>query len=140
MQQASAQDAMLLKDIGTGGIVTLVFSAVLAAVSCGVMQAGNVYDQSEQYRMLMLEGADRQTMSSARRIEVMTPLRVVVAVSAGSSMVLMLPIFGSAMAQPWTLVAFLAGIVLCFVLVGVGVAAANRVSASISLVGARSDD
>jgi hypothetical protein len=140
VQQASAQDAMLLKDIGTGGIVTLVFSAVLAAVSCGVMQAGNVYDQSEQYRMLMLEGADRQTMSSARRIEVMTPLRVVVAVSAGSSMVLMLPIFGSAMAQPWTLVAFLAGIILCFVLVGVGVAAANRVSASISLVGARSDD
>ncbi|MCH4160964.1 MAG: ABC transporter permease [Bifidobacterium sp.] len=140
VQQASAQDAMLLKDIGTGGIVTLVFSAVLAAVSCGVMQAGNVYDQSEQYRMLMLEGADRQTMSSARRIEVMTPLRVVVAVSAGSSMVLMLPIFGSAMAQPWTLVAFLAGIILCFVLVGIGVAAANRVSASISLVGARSDD
>jgi hypothetical protein len=140
VQQASEQDAMLLKDIGTGGLVTLVFSAVLAAVSCGVMQAGNVYDQAEQYRMLMLEGADRKTMSKARLIEVMTPLRVVVVVSAGSSLLLMLPIFGSAMTQPGTLIGFFAGIALCFVLVGIGVAAANRVSDGIAITDVRGDD
>lgn len=140
VQQASEQDAMLLKDIGTGGLVTLVFSAVLAAVSCGVMQAGNVYDQAEQYRMLMLEGADRKTMAKARLIEVMTPLRVVVVVSAGSSLLLMLPIFGSAMTQPGTLIGFFAGIALCFVLVGIGVAAANRVSDGIAITDVRGDD
>jgi uncharacterized membrane protein (DUF485 family) len=104
------------------------------------MQAGNVYDQADQYRMLMLEGADRKTMSKARLIEVMTPLRVVVVVSAGSSLLLMLPIFGSAMTQPGTLIGFFAGIALCFVLVGIGVAAANRVSDGIAITDVRGDD
>ena len=44
----------MMRDIGTGGLLTLGFAAVLAAVSCGVMQAGSVYDQAAEYRMLVL--------------------------------------------------------------------------------------
>jgi hypothetical protein len=52
----------------------------------------------------------------------------------------MLPIFGSAMTQPGTLIGFFAGIALCFVLVGIGVAAANRVSDGIAITDVRGDD
>jgi hypothetical protein len=104
------------------------------------MQAGNVYDQADQYRMLVLEGADRATLSKARFIEVFTPLKVVVLVSAACSMVLMLPLLGSAMTQPLTLLGFVAGVALCFLLVGIGVAAANHVAKGIGIVGERSDD
>ena len=45
---------VFIRDIGTGGILTLVFAAVLAAVSSGVMQAGSVYDQAGEYRMATL--------------------------------------------------------------------------------------
>ena len=38
----------MMRDIGTGGLLTLGFAAVLAAVSCGVMQAGSVYDQAAE--------------------------------------------------------------------------------------------
>lgn len=45
-----------------GGFLTLAFAAVLAAVSSGVMQTGNVYDQADEYRMLALEGTDEATL------------------------------------------------------------------------------
>ena len=57
------------------------FAAVLAAVSSGVMQAGSVYDQADEYRMLVLEGTDVKTLEPVRAfIEVLTPLNTVVAV------------------------------------------------------------
>ena len=55
---------VFIRDIGTGGILTLVFAAVLAAVSSGVMQAGSVYDQAGEYRMLVLEGTDVKTLNA----------------------------------------------------------------------------
>lgn len=80
---------VFIRDIGTGGILTLVFAAVLAAVSSGVMQAGSVYDQAGEYRMLVLEGTDVKTLNRARFIEVLTPLNIVVIVAGGCSMLLM---------------------------------------------------
>ena len=49
---------LLPYQIVTGGVTALAFAAVLAAVSSGVMQTGNVYDQADEYRMLALEGTD----------------------------------------------------------------------------------
>ena len=51
-----------MRDIAMGGFLTLAFAAVLAAVSSGVMQTGNVYDQADEYRMLALEGTDEATL------------------------------------------------------------------------------
>lgn len=36
---------LYMRDIAMGGFLTLAFAAVLAAVSSGVMQTGNVYDR-----------------------------------------------------------------------------------------------
>lgn len=142
VQGAAAQDPslVLVRDLNTGGMLTLAFAAVLAAVSCGIMQAGNVYEQAQQYRLLMLEGTDLKTLNRARRIEVFTPLTIVVVVAAGCSMLLMLPLFASAMFQPATLLSFLGGIVGCFLLVFIGVLASNRVAAKLDISGYRADD
>ena len=61
---ANDPSTVFIRDIGTGGILTLVFAAVLAAVSSGVMQAGSVYDQAGEYRMLVLEGTDVKTLNA----------------------------------------------------------------------------
>lgn len=137
---AGGAGSRFLIDIGTGGALTLAFAAVLAAVSCGVMQAGNVYDQRDEYRMLMLEGTDRATLDRARMIEVMTPLRSVVVASAGCSLLLLFPLMGyMVMTAPVTVLAFAAGLAACFALVAVGVLASNRVAASIDPTGRRDD-
>ncbi|MCI1915440.1 MAG: ABC transporter permease [Bifidobacteriaceae bacterium] len=142
MQGAYAEPAemTLMKDIGTGGLVTLFFAALLAAVSSGVMQAGDIYDQQDEYRMLKLAGADASVLTKARRMEVMTPLRSVVVVSACCSLVVLLPAMGQALAQPVTLFSFVAGIALCFGLVYVGTLASNRVAASLDVNLTRPDD
>ncbi|MFR5099423.1 MAG: hypothetical protein ACLTDO_01910 [Bifidobacterium pseudocatenulatum] len=57
---------LYMRDIAMGGFLTLAFAAVLAAVSSGVMQTGNVYDQADEYRMLALEGTDEATLDKAR--------------------------------------------------------------------------
>ncbi|NMN01100.1 ABC transporter permease [Bifidobacterium sp. DSM 109958] len=139
---ASAADPgmILSRDIGTGGLLTLAFAAVLAAVSSGVMQAGSVYDQADEYRMLMLEGTDAATLSRARFAEVLTPLNVVTLLAGGCSMLLMLPLFAQSMGETRTLLGFFGGIALCYALVAVGAFAANRVAAGIGGDLRRADD
>ncbi|MCI1983650.1 MAG: ABC transporter permease [Bifidobacteriaceae bacterium] len=134
------QQVTLMHDIGMGGLLTLFFAAVLAAVSSGVMQAGSIYDQASEYRMLILEGADARVLAAARRKEVMTPLWAVTAVSAACSLFLMIPIMGQALTQPATMLSFVGGIALCFVLVYVGSLASNRAAASLDLLSVRADD
>ena len=131
---------VFIRDIGTGGILTLVFAAVLAAVSSGVMQAGSVYDQAGEYRMLVLEGTDVKTLNRARFIEVLTPLNIVVIVAGGCSMLLMAPLFAASMAEPATLASFFGGLVLCYALVSIGAFASNHVAASLNLTDYRADD
>ena len=131
---------LFMRDIGSGGLLTLAFAAVLAAVSCGVMQAGSVYDQANEYRLLVLEGTDVRTLNRARFIEVLTPLTVVVAVAAGCSFLLMMPLFAQLMTDPITLLSFVGGIALCFALVSIGAFASNRVAAGLNLTDYRADD
>lgn len=131
---------VMMRDIGTGGLLTLGFAAVLAAVSSGVMQAGSVYDQVDEYRMLVLEGTDLRTLNRARFVEVMTPLNTVVVVAGGCSMLLMLPLFAMMMSKPATLLSFAGGVASCYALVAVGAFASNRVAASLNLTDWRADD
>lgn len=138
----AADDPMLVftRDIGTGGLLTLAFAGVLAAVSCGVMQAGSVIEQADEYRMLMLEGTDARTLDRARFVEVLTPLATVVVVAGACSLLLMWPLFAQLMTQPGSIVMFVGGVAACFALVMVGALAANRVAAGISVTGLRRDD
>lgn len=128
------------RDISTGGFLTLAFAAVLAAVSSGVMQAGSVYDQVGEYRMLTLEGTDETTLDKARMMEVITPLNTVVAVSGGCSLLLLFPIMAAALFRPATLMTLVAGIALCYALIAVGAIAANHVARTLNLADYRADD
>lgn len=137
---ANDPSAIYSRDISTGGLLTLAFAAVLAAVSCGIMQAGSVYDQANEYRMLVLEGTDVKTLNRARFLEVMTPLKTTVLVSSICALVLMLPMFYAVIFAGKTLLVFAACIAGCFALVAVGAFASNRVAASLNLTSYRADD
>ena len=109
-----------------GGFLTLAFAAVLAAVSSGVMQTSNVYDQADEYRMLALEGTDEATLDKARMMEVITPLNTVMAVSLGCSVLLLFPILATSLLNPASLLTLAAGIGLCYALMVLGGCAANH--------------
>lgn len=131
---------LYMRDIAMGGFLTLAFAAVLAAVSSGVMQTGNVYDQADEYRMLALEGTDEATLDKARMMEVITPLNTVMAVSLGCSVLLLFPILATSLLNPASLLTLAAGIGLCYALMVLGGCAANHAAHGLGHVGYRMDD
>ena len=120
--------------------VALAFAVVLAAVSSGVMQTGNVYDQADEYRMLALEGTDEATLDKARMMEVITPLNTVMAVSLGCSVLLLFPILATSLLNPASLLTLAAGIGLCYALMVLGGCAANHAAHGLGHAGYRMDD
>lgn len=136
----NSADAIMMRDIGTGSLLTLAFAGVLAAVSSGVMQSASVIDQSNEYNMLVLEGTDEATLRKARFQEVLTPLNTVVLLAGVCSLLLLAPLVGNAFTQPGPLISFVGGVVLCYALVLVGALAANRTAARLACVTARADD
>ena len=131
---------LYMRDIAMGGFLTLAFAAVLAAVSSGVMQTGNVYDQADEYRMLALEGTDEATLDKARMMEVITPLNTVMAVSLGCSVLLLFPILATSLLNPASLLTLAAGIGLCYALMVLGGCAANHAAHELGHAGYRTDD
>lgn len=131
---------LYMRDIAMGGFLTLAFAAVLAAVSSGVMQTGNVYDQADEYRMLALEGTDEATLDKARMMEVITPLNTVMAVSLGCSVLLLFPILATSLLNPASLLTLAAGIGLCYALMVLGGCAANHAAHGLGHAGYRMDD
>ena len=125
---------LYMRDIAMGGFLTLAFAAVLAAVSSGVMQTSNVYDQADEYRMLALEGTDEATLDKARMMEVITPLNTVMAVSLGCSVLLLFPILAT------SLLTLAAGIGLCYALMVLGGCAANHAAHGLGHAGYRTGD
>lgn len=137
----NAVQAITGNDVGLGGLLTLVFAAVLAAVSSGIMQASNVYDQQEEYRELILEGADDKVLSHARLLEVMRPLRAVIVIPLVCVFLLFLPALGvSALAAPRVLLSLVGGVGLCFALMWLGVLGADRAAARLGVRSVRTDD
>lgn len=130
----------VMRDIGTGGMLTLVFAAILAAVSSGVMQSASVIDQAPEYRMLVLEGTDERTLASARYREVLSPLNTVVVLTMACSVILLIPLLASALTKPATILTFVAGVALCYALVLVGALAANHTAARLNRRSVRADD
>ena len=131
---------LYMRDIAMGGFLTLAFAAVLAAVSSGVMQTSNVYDQADEYRMLALEGTDEATLDKARMMEVITPLNTVMAVSLGCSVLLLFPILATLLLNPASLLTLAAGIGLCYALMVLGGCAANHAAHGLGHAGYRTDD
>lgn len=115
-------------DIATGGYLTLGIVALLAAVSTGVMQAGQVIAQRAEYRALAFAGTDTAVLHAARLREIVIPLVAGVAVTTGFVAMFMVPILGSQqVADPGVVLQFLVSVVVAVALVLAGSAASRSV-------------
>ena len=98
---SSPENRQFLTDIATGGYLTLAIAGLLAAVSTGVMQAGQVIGQRSQYRALSLAGTDLAVLNAARMKETVIPLVVSVGTTALFSLLFMVPLFRFLGLSPW---------------------------------------
>jgi hypothetical protein len=89
-----AQDLALLTDMRTGLVITLVGSFLMVACSVAVTQASEILDQRPLHRSLHWLGMPADTVDSARRRAVMSPLLIVSLGSALCAAVLILPLLG----------------------------------------------
>lgn len=92
----SVKDQLLIVDVRTGILITVVASFLMVAASAGVTQAAEVLDRAELYRSLDRLGVPEETMVEAQRRTIMTPLLAVTGLSVGLAAVLTLPLVGLA--------------------------------------------
>lgn len=91
---SDAASRLLVADIRTGILITVVGSFVMVACSVGVNQAAGILDRRELYRSLEMLGMPTATMDAARRRSVMSPLRITAIGSAVTAAIVMLPLTG----------------------------------------------
>lgn len=107
------QGAILVDDLVTGAMVTLVVAFLLAAVSAGIAQAANVLDRRREIALQNLAGTPIELHDAVRRRTVLVPLLFVAVGSAVTALVMFFPLLGAAAVSspqgPLMLVAFLAG-------------------------------
>lgn len=89
-----ADSDVLMADIRTGILITVIGSFLMVACSVGVNQAAGILDRGELYRSLDMLGMPIGTMDAARRRSVMSPLRITAIGSAVTAAVVMLPLTG----------------------------------------------
>lgn len=125
---ADPDEVQYLTDMKTGGFLTLAIAGVLAAVSTGVMQAGRVIDQRDEYRTLVLSGTDLRTLDQARFRETLVPLVVSVGVATFAALLFMVPVIGlNAFANVGVVVQFLLCVAAASTLVLAGAGASRFV-------------
>ncbi|WP_456825066.1 FtsX-like permease family protein [Cellulomonas sp. P5_E12] len=110
---ADPEGAVLMDDLVTGAMVTLVVAFLLAAVSAGIAQAAGVLDRRREIALQNLAGTPVELLDAVRRRTVLVPLLFVAVGSAVAALVMFFPLFGLAVfSSPQgvvLLVAFLTG-------------------------------
>lgn len=94
---SNPSDLALIVDIRTGLIITLIGSFLMVAASVGVNQAAEILDQRDLHRSLHRLGVHMQTVDSARRRAVMSPLLMTTLGAALCAAVLIFPLLGTAL-------------------------------------------
>ncbi|NUU06070.1 FtsX-like permease family protein [Leifsonia sp. C5G2] len=101
---ADAQSRMLVADIRTGVLITIVASFLMVACSAGVNQAAAVLDRRDLYVSLDRIGMPVAEMNAARGRAVLSPLRITSIGSAVTAAVVLFPLTGlSLLISPLTL-------------------------------------
>jgi len=95
--ESGSVDAMLPQDMRTGLIITLAATFLMVAASVGVNQASAILDQRELHRSLHYLGVPMETVDSARRQAIMSPLLLTALGSALCAAVLVFPLLGIAL-------------------------------------------
>lgn len=109
---ADRQDLILIHDVRTGVLVTLVMSFLMVAFSVGINQTAQVLDRQEMYRALSRMGMSIDRLGRVRRLSVMRPLVLVVIISGVVAVVTLFPLVGAGLiAQPATMGVIAAAVV-----------------------------
>ncbi len=108
--EADAESRLLVTDIRTGILITVVGSFLMVACSVGVNQAAGILDRGDLYRSLAMLGMPTRTMDAARHRAVMSPLRITAIGSAVTAAVVMLPLTGIALIVEPSSLAVIAGV------------------------------
>lgn len=129
---ATDETALLVRDINTGVMITLLGSFLMVACSAGVNQAAAVLDRAPMLVALDRVGMPRKLMMAARVKAVMSPLFLVAGISAAAAAVLVLPLTGAVLlTQPVVFVTiggvFAAGFLLVRLAVAAGTAQIGQV-------------
>ncbi|SEA44085.1 FtsX-like permease family protein [Leifsonia sp. 21MFCrub1.1] len=99
------QSRLLVGDIRTGVLITVIASFLMVACSAGVNQAAAILDRRDLYVSLDRIGMPVGEMNAARSRAVMSPLRVTAIGSAVTAAVVVFPLTGaSLLLSPLTLV------------------------------------
>jgi hypothetical protein len=91
------ESELLLADIRTGILITVIGSFLMVACSVGVNQASAILDRRDLHEALGRLGMPVDVADAARRRSVMSPLRVTAIGSALTAAVVMLPLTGIAL-------------------------------------------
>lgn len=125
---ASADDLMLINDVRTGILITLVASFLMVACSAGVNQASEILDRRDLWVSLDKIGMPRATMEATRARQTMVPLFFVTLVSAVVGGVLVLPLVGIAIIMaPLSVLVIVVCFAVGFALVGAAILATRAV-------------
>ncbi|WP_235940703.1 FtsX-like permease family protein [Paramicrobacterium fandaimingii] len=125
---ARPQDMVLITDIRTGILITLIASFLMVACSAGVNQAAEILDRRETWVNLDRVGMARSTMEATRARQVFVPLTFVALLSAIVGGVLVFPLLGlSLIFAPASLLVIAVCFVAGFALVALAVASTKPV-------------
>ncbi len=119
-------DVVFAQDVLTGGILALSIAFVVAAASAGIMQAASVLDRRQEYALQHLAGVPQELFDAVRRRVVIAPMVLVAGLSAGVSLVVLLPLYGLALVMAPAGLALLAGCLLGGGLLVVGATETSR--------------
>lgn len=126
--ESDAASRLLVGDIRTGILITVIGSFLMVACSVGVNQAAGILDRGELYRSLEMLGMPTSTMDAARRRAVMSPLRITAIGSAVTAAIVMLPLTGlTLLVAPLSLVVIAAVLAAGIGIVWLGLAATRPV-------------
>lgn len=89
---SNPHDAVLMTDIRTGVMLTLLISFVTVACSVGINQTAAVLDRRQLFVGLDMLGMPATMIDAARRRSVLRPVTAVVAISALAALALVLPL------------------------------------------------
>ncbi|WP_424467830.1 FtsX-like permease family protein [Pseudoclavibacter helvolus] len=109
----SAEELILLTDLRTGVLLTLLIAFLMLACTVGVSQAAAILDERRLLISLDRAGMPRRVLEQAQRAQVWAPLLLAALGGAGAAIALVLPLVGvSLLIAPLAMLTML----LCFVL------------------------
>jgi hypothetical protein len=120
------QSRLAIRDIVTGGTVTLAISFAVAAVSAGIMQAASVLDRKREYALQQLAGVPVELFDQALRREVVAPLVLVAGTSAGVALLLSSMVLGAANATDFSGLILVVGMLVAGVVLMVAATETSR--------------